>query len=61
MEFKICDIGSGIGSVDTSNYLLPELFAFKENQNLFGPYESNVYSLGLCILYLASFEKISLN
>ena len=70
MDFKICDVGSGtlISEISrptqfrtvtgTPNYLSPELFSLNENKAYYGvydPYKSDVYSLGLCILYLVSF------
>ena len=76
MEFKICDIGSGVALSETSrptqfrsvvgtpSYLSPELFALNENKARFGvydPFKSDVYSLGLCILSLVSFETITGN
>lgn len=69
LEFKICDIGSGkqIKNEDTGTstiagtvpFLSPELMNNLSNSRTnHNPFKSDVYSLGLCLLYLITFNKV---
>jgi serine/threonine protein kinase len=72
LEFKICDIGSGkmIKNENTQTstisgtipFLSPELFKgfSKNNRLLHNPFKSDVFSLGLCFIYLITFKKVLL-
>lgn len=73
LEFKVCDVGAGdILKKDqhtktktikgTIPFMAPELL----NENLFSkkscnPFKADVFSLGLCLIYIITFKKFSKN
>jgi len=70
LRYKVCDVGVGtaVGTdstrtrtlMGTVNYLSPELLrAYRENKFTitYNPYKSDVYSLGLVLLYFCSLKK----
>jgi serine/threonine protein kinase len=70
LEIKICDIGSGkqiknentnTGTIcGTVPFIAPELMNNISNSKLsHNPFKSDVFSLGLCIVYLVTFNKVN--
>lgn len=71
--FKICDVGVGTESrgentrtrtlIGTVAYLSPELFqAYRElkYKQLYNPFKSDVFSLGLVFLYFGTFHRFDI-
>ncbi|CAD8099810.1 unnamed protein product [Paramecium sonneborni] len=63
-QLKACDVGcsskvetiSTISVVGTKSYLAPELLNAETNRFKHNPFKSDVYSLGLCLLYLVTLQ-----
>ncbi|CAD8111170.1 unnamed protein product [Paramecium sonneborni] len=64
-QLKACDVGCSsqvdtiqtISVVGTMSYLAPELFYAESNKLKHNPFKSDVYSLGLCFLYLITLQQ----
>ena len=70
LDMKICDIGSGklINNENTSTatisgtipFIAPELMCNISNSKInHNPFKSDVYSLGLCFIYVITFNKVN--
>ncbi|CAK86725.1 unnamed protein product (macronuclear) [Paramecium tetraurelia] len=63
-QLKACDVGCSsqvdsiqtISVVGTKSYLAPELLNAETNRLKHNPFKSDVYSLGLCFLYLVTLQ-----
>jgi serine/threonine protein kinase len=73
LDYKICDVGVSTVTGEASNtktrtlmgtlgFLSPELFSTYRASKMhaqYNPYKSDVFSLGLCILFFCTFKKMS--